>query len=436
MTAPKEQQFASEESPPAHTATPKEQQFASEESPPAHPATFWKSKIPEERANIVSRLLFLWVQPLFSQAARLRRQGDVLEEDDLIPLADMDHARRIVSIFDVHYAKYDEKRTARVDAAGTSKKKGKKQRTAAALTKKDLEQQLKRTLFSVMGWRFIIAGIVKMFNSGLQFTFPLLLSAVLRFIEESQTGVDVSPNKGYWLSALLFVAMASKALTENTYFHLVYRCGVHARIAVSGCVYEKALRLPSSEKSSSVGELVNLMMVDATKIESFVPQIHVLWDGLLQIFGYCAILYSLIGWSCFVGMAVLLGSGPLQAKIAQKQFGLNRKMVVHTDSRVRTTNEAIQGIQFVKTSTFEDKVANNIADIRSHELKYLKISSLLRGFSRSVVSSLPGIVAVVSFIVYASAAGGTVSASILFAALAGKNLMHVLHFMNIFHFVL
>lgn len=97
-------------------------------------------------------------------------------------------------------------------------------------------------------------------------------------------------------------------------------------------------------------------------------------------------------------------------------------MVVHTDSRVRTTNEAIQGIQFVKTSTFEDKVAKNIAETRSHELRYLKIASLLRGFSRSVVSSLPGIVAVVSFIVYASAAGGTISASILFAALAGKKI--------------
>ena len=96
-------------------------------------------------------------------------------------------------------------------------------------------------------------------------------------------------------------------------------------------------------------------------------------------------------------------------------------MVVHTDSRVRSTNEAIQGIQFVKTSTFEDKVAKNIAETRSHELKYLKIYSLLRGFSRAVVGSLPAIVAVVSFIVYASAAGGKVSASILFAALAGKD---------------
>ena len=393
--------------------------------------TVWKSSSPEEQANFLSRLTFWWVQPLFSRASVLRRQGDVLQQDDLVPLAKVDTGGRILSIFDTHYAKNAEKQAAQRAAAAKAKAggnssgkkmKGKKKRDAAAQTKKELERQLKKTLFAVMGKRFIVAGLVKMVNSGLQFTFPLLLSAVLRFIEESQAGVDVSPNKGYWLSALLFGAMASKAVTENTYFHLVYRCGIHARVAVSAAVYEKALRLPSSEKSSSVGELTNLMMVDATKIESFVPQIHVLWDGLLQILGYTAILYSLIGWPCFIGMAVLLLSGPIQAKLAQKQFGLNRKMVLHTDSRVRTTNEAIQGIQFVKTSTFEDKVAKNIAETRSHELKYLKIASLLRGFSRSVVSSLPGIVAVVSFIVYASAAGGTISASILFAALAGKKI--------------
>lgn len=345
-------------------ADSKEQQFASEDIIPASSATVWKSTSPEEQANFFSRLIFWWVQPLFSRASVLRRQGDVLQQDDLVPLANIDQGGRIFSIFDAHYAKNVEKlaaqraAAAKADADGNTsgkKMKGKKKRDAAAQSKKELELQLKKTLFAVMGKRFIVAGLVKMVNSGLQFTFPLLLSAVLRFIEESQAGVDVSPNKGYWLSALLFAAMASKAVTENTYFHLVYRCGIHARVAVSVAVYEKALRLPSSEKSSSVGELTNLMMVDATKIESFVPQIHVLWDGLLQIFGYTAILYSLIGWPCFIGMAILLLSGPIQAKIAQKQFGLNRKMVVHTDSRVRTTNEAIQGIQLSRLAPSRTK---------------------------------------------------------------------------------
>ena len=313
------QQFQDEQ-----PADSKEQQFASEDIIPPSSATVWKSASPEEQANFFSRLIFWWVQPLFSRASVLRRQGDVLQQDDLVPLANIDQGGRILSIFDAHYAKNAEKlaaqraAAAKADADGNTsgkKMKGKKKRDAAAQSKKELERQLKKTLFAVMGKRFIVAGLVKMVNSGLQFTFPLLLSAVLRFIEESQAGVDVSPNKGYWLSALLFAAMASKAVTENTYFHLVYRCGIHARVAVSAAVYEKALRLPSSEKSSSVGELTNLMMVDATKIESFVPQIHVLWDGLLQIFGYTAILYSLIGWPCFIGMAILLLSGPIQGEL-------------------------------------------------------------------------------------------------------------------------
>ena len=268
-------------------ADSKEQQFASEDIIPGTSATtVWKSTSPEEQANFFSRLIFWWVQPLFSRAAELRRQGDVLQHDDLVPLANTDQGGRILSIFDAHYAKNAKKLAAQQRAAAAKanadgnasgkKMKGRKKRDAAAQSKKELERQLKKTLFAVMGKRFIVAGLVKMVNSGLQFTFPLLLSAVLRFIEESQAGVDVSPNKGYWLSALLFAAMASKAVTENTYFHLVYRCGIHARVAVSAAVYEKALRLPLSEKSSSVGELTNLMMVDATKIEGFVPQIHVL----------------------------------------------------------------------------------------------------------------------------------------------------------------
>jgi hypothetical protein len=47
---------------------------------------------------------------------------------------------------------------------------------------------------------------------------------------------------------------------------------------------------------TKIGELINLMQVDASKIEAFLPQLHVLWDGMFQICGYMAILYSILGW--------------------------------------------------------------------------------------------------------------------------------------------
>jgi ABC-type multidrug transport system fused ATPase/permease subunit len=160
------------------------------------------------------------------------------------------------------------------------------------------------------------------------------------------------------------------------------------------------------------------MQVDASKIEMFVPQCHVLWDGAFQIIGYLTILYSLIGWPCFAGVLVMICAGPAQGVIMMKLSGLNRTMVKHMDQRVERTNEALQGIQCVKMYTWEDNFAQSIKDARHNELVVLKRLAFLRGFSRAYMGALPGLVAVVSFVVYAVAnPDANVSASTLFAAL-------------------
>lgn len=160
------------------------------------------------------------------------------------------------------------------------------------------------------------------------------------------------------------------------------------------------------------------MQVDATKIEMFIPQFHVLWDGALQIIGYMAILYSLIGWPCFAGMGVMLCAGPVQAVVMGKLFGLNRQMVKHTDARVESTNEGLQGIQCVKMYTWEESLAKAINKNREDELGFLKKVAYLRGFSRAYMGALPGIVAVCSFAVFAVAkSDADISAATLFSAL-------------------
>jgi len=213
--------------------------------------------------------------------------------------------------------------------------------------------------------------------------------------------------------------MACKAVTENSYFHMVYRSGYQARVAVSVAVYDKSLRLANAERQgTTLGELVNLMQVDATKIEMFVPQIHVLWDGMLQIVGYMTILYTLIGWPCFAGLAIMVLAGPVQGFIMKRLFGLNRSMVIYTDARVKTTNEAMQGIQCVKMYTWEESFEKEIGKSRTQELGFLKSVAYLRGFSRAYMGALPGIVAVASFVVFALAKSGSqIEASTLFAAL-------------------
>jgi ABC-type multidrug transport system fused ATPase/permease subunit len=274
----------------------------------------------------------------------------------------------------------------------------------------------------VIGCRFIVAGFIKVLNTSLQFSFPLLLQAILGFIEDTQQGRIAEDSswgveyRGYWLSALLCFAMAAKAVTENAYFRRVFRAGYQARVAVSLAVYRKALVLTNaSRQSTTLGELVNLMQVDATKIEMFVPQCHVLWDGILQITGYMTILYTLIGWPCFAGLFVMILAGPLQGIIMGKLFGLNRQMVQFTDNRVKTTNEALQGIQSVKMFAWEENFSANIGLHRTDELNLLRRIAYLRGFSRAYMTALPGLVAVASFVVMALANTRDIKASTLFS---------------------
>ena len=352
----------------------------------------------EMNASIISRIFYVWVNPLFKTASALHKENKALEQHDLLSLPKMDYGKNIAPIFEEAWKNqpYVEKATIA---------------TAAKY---------------VMGKRFVLAGFLKAVNSCLQFSFPLLLNAILRFIEETQMGTIGKEDdpwhvtyRGYWLSALLFVAMASKALTENLYFHSVYRAGYQTRVAISVAVYNKALRMTGAERNgTTLGELVNLMQVDATKIEMFVPQFHVLWDGLLQIFGYMTILYLQIGWPCFIGLIVIVFAAPVQGFIMKKLFGQNKSMAKFTDDRVKTTNEAVQGIRCVKMYTWEESFLEVISGSRSAELNFLSNVAYLRGFSRAYMSALPGVVAVVSFAVYAVAyENAIIRASTLFAAL-------------------
>lgn len=405
------------------------------------PYRYEQGRHPEEEAWFIGRLFFFWARPLFRRAAYLRGLDTprALEHEDLLPLPDRDHGKIVGGVFETAWKRAAEYETQ--DRKDNNKLKSKRENAdnnnnaepVVPQKLSDLEgsqnrstQKVRTAVLAVLGKSFWFAGLIKMLNTCLQFSFPLLLNAILKFIEDSQAGKIpddaewYDTYRGYWLSAVLFLAMASKAVTENTYFHRVYRSGYQSRVAVSVAVYNKALRLANAERQdTTLGELINLMQVDATKIEMFVPQIHVLWDGLLQITGYMVILYTLIGWPCFVGMALMIAAGPVQGVIMGKLFGRNRQMAKFTDTRVKQTNEALQGVQCVKMYCWEESIEKEISASRTGELMHLKAIAYLRAFSRAYMSALPGLVAVVSFVAYAMAVpDADISASTLFAALA------------------
>ena len=167
------------------------------------------------------------------------------------------------------------------------------------------------------------------------------------------------------------------------------------------------------------------MQVDATKIEQFVLQIHVMWDGLFQISGYMVILGTLLGWTCLVGMFIIVFAIPIMGKITGKMYGLNRSMVKYTDDRVKTINEGLQGMLCLKMYTWEESFAEQVDGFRKGELSSLRKVANLRAFMRAYMSSLPQIAAAATFLVYVYAYEGTISASILFSSIVAFDLIRM-----------
>ena len=95
----------------------------------------------------------------------------------------------------------------------------------------------------------------------------------------------------------------------------------------------QALRLGSkTRKAWTVGEVVNLMSVDAQRLVDLMPYLHMLWSAPLQIALALGFLWLAMGPSIFAGFVVMLLLVPFNIAVA----GLLERFQVRTHTRTCT----------------------------------------------------------------------------------------------------
>ncbi|XP_067141332.1 ATP-binding cassette subfamily C member 4-like [Centruroides vittatus] len=144
------------------------------------------------------------------------------------------------------------------------------------------------------------------------------------------------------------------------------RLDMKIRIACSGAVYRKALRLSySSLGKSSVGQMVNLLSNDVNKFNNCTYLSTYVITGPIQLVITIWILIVLYF--------------PLQIKIG-KMFSKQRlESAKLGDRRLRLLHELITGIRIIKMYTWEKAFAKNIEAARRAEMNRIKTSLLLSG---------------------------------------------------------
>ncbi|XP_068452238.1 multidrug resistance-associated protein 1 isoform X2 [Clinocottus analis] len=364
---------------------------------------------PEPGANFLSRITFWWITRMMVTGYRRP-----LEEKDLWSLNSEDRSHAVVPQLVCHWdtqcqkVKRTEQRTlfSPQKAAGRAGRAGRAGGEGGVVEESEIlivkaqssrEPSLFWALCQTFGPYFLISCLYKIIQDVLMFVGPEILRLLIRFVNNSS-----APSwHGYFYTALLFICTCVQSLILQKYFHVCFVSGMRLRTAIIGAVYRKALVISSAaRRTSTVGEMVNLMSVDAQRFMDLITYINMIWSAPLQVVLALYFLWQNLGPSVLAGVAVMVLMVPINAVIAMKTKTYQVAQMKSKDSRIKLMNEMLNGIKVLKLYAWELAFKDKVSAIRESELQVLKKTAYLGAMSSFTWICAPFLVALSTFTVY------------------------------------
>jgi len=328
--------------------------------------------------NPLSALTFQWFVPLL----KIGNAKDRLDPEDLkqIPLPPSCETKNAMAEFE----KYWKEDVREYKLAQQDQKKEREPSLAWCLTKAFIKDYIK-------------AGFLKLIHDINVFVGPIVLHGLIQFLRDPYANMQ----EGIVLTATVTVSQILMSFCLRHYFFKCYLTGLRMRTAVVMAVYKKALILSSTERQKrSVGEIVNLMTVDAQRIQDLTTYGHAVWYSFLQIGLAIYFLWQQLGPSCLGGVAVIIVMVPVNKFIAGWMGRLQKKLMKARDQRVDVNNEVLCSMKVIKLQAWEDSFQKRILNLRNIELKQLFNYVMANSFSIMMWTAVPLLVALATFTTY------------------------------------
>ncbi|XP_026315306.1 multidrug resistance-associated protein 1 isoform X2 [Hyposmocoma kahamanoa] len=350
------------------------------------PYKFEKNQCPESASGFPSRLTFSWFDPL--ALTGFRRS---LTESDLWALNPPDSSKEVVPRFEKYWQRTLKKREVTNSAKATYSK------TSASVNFKPESERKPASILPALclafGPQFFFGSVLKLANDILMFLSPQLLKLLISFTESKEP---------VWKGYLYAVALLACATVQTTllahYFTRMYLVGMRIRTALTSAIYRKSLRMSNSaRKESTVGEIVNLMSVDAQRFLELTAYLNMIWSAPLQIALALFFLWGILGPSVLAGLAVMIVLIPVNGLIANRVKTLQIRQMKYKDERVKLMNEVLNGIKVLKMYAWEPSFEDQILKIRNKEMNVLKQTAYLNSATSFIWSCAPFLVSLMSF---------------------------------------
>ncbi|KAG9024994.1 hypothetical protein FS837_005122, partial [Tulasnella sp. UAMH 9824] len=344
---------------------------------------------PYVTANFYSRMFFSWMTPLMSTGA-----SRFITEEDMYALDVNDESKNLGDRMQEYWDRQEKK-------------------TSGALW---------RAMYHAYGGPYAFAAFLKVLQDILAFVQPQLLRLLLAYITAYQADKSLTQYQGVALVMAMFVAALAQTAILHQYFYLCFLTGMRIRAGLVTTIYKKALVL-SNDAQGSRGDIVNLMSVDATRMQDLTTYGLIFVSGPFQIVLAFISLYKLIGWPSFVGVAIMVVAIPAQGATAQWLKKLQAKQMKIRDQRTKLMSELLSNIKSIKLYSWEDAFIGMVTSVRNAELSTMRRIGIIAAFNTVAWGSIPLLVALATFAVAAYAGPVPLTADIIFPAIALFNLL-------------
>ena len=204
-----------------------------------------------------------------------------------------------------------------------------------------------------------------------------------------------------YVLAIFFLSIIN-GLCTHRYQLLSYQSGINIKTAVTCAIYEQSLNLSPIGRGGGLtsGNVTNLVATDTQKLFEVMHEAHQIWSCPLAILIVVVLLLAIIGPSCLVGAAILVGLVPLSKKVAHSIVNIRKKRVAVADERIEIVSAMLQDIKITKLNNYEDQFEKRVQDARSREIQLVKKEQSVWGMTLVIRVFTPVLASYFTFLTF------------------------------------
>uniref|UniRef100_A0AAX7V4A9 ATP-binding cassette, sub-family C (CFTR/MRP), member 9 n=1 Tax=Astatotilapia calliptera TaxID=8154 RepID=A0AAX7V4A9_ASTCA len=292
-----------------------------------------------------------------------------------------------------------------------------------------------RSMYRAFGRPILLSSTFRYLADLLGFAGPLCIS---RIVQQLNSEKDVTHFENYHMSSyellqnssilavLLFLALILQRTFLQASYYVTIETGINMRGALLAMIYNKILRLSTSNMSMgemTLGQINNLVAIETNQLMWFLFLCPNLWAMPVQIVMGIILLRHFMGSSALVGAAVIVLLAPVQYLIATKLADTQKITLEHSTDRVKKTTEILKGIKLLKLYAWENIFCDSVEETRGKELTSLRTFAFYTSMSIFMNAAIPIAAVLATFVTYHILNKEGPSPSQAFAALS---LFHIL----------